>query len=102
MTAPASLDRASAGGPAAAPRQAASPAGLLPWAPELTGEAAPGPAAPPPADPPAAAGGLRPWLRATRTPLFSVVLGGLLAGVVLDHASTLFAGLRSAVALALP
>ncbi|RAI60890.1 hypothetical protein [Roseicella frigidaeris] len=97
MTAPASLERASAGRPAALPAT-----GLLPWAPELTGEAPPGPAAAPPADPPSAAGCLRRWLRAARTPLFSVVLGGLLVGVVLDHASTLVAGLRSAVALALP
>ena len=73
-------------------------AGLLPWAPELTGEAvvaAAQPEAPPP-------GRLRRLLHAARAPLFSALLGGVLAGVVLDNASALYAGLCSAIALAMP
>lgn len=82
-------------------------AGLLPWAPELTGEAtaitAP-PEGPPEGAPeaPPPTGGLCRLLRAARAPLFSVLLGGVLAGVALDHASALYAGLRSAFALAMP
>ncbi|NOG73689.1 hypothetical protein HJG45_25325 [Roseicella sp. DB1501] len=78
-------------------------AGLLPWAPELTGEAAAitAPSEGPP-EAPSPTGGLCRLLRAARAPLFSVLLGGVLAGVVLDHASALYAGLRSAFALAMP
>ncbi|MEN0076494.1 MAG: hypothetical protein AAGC69_19065 [Paracraurococcus sp.] len=79
-------------------QESSTRAALLPWAPELTGEAV-AMTAPPEAPP---AGRLCRLLRAARAPLFSVLLGGVLAGVVLDHASALYAGLRNAFALAMP